>query len=277
MTTIYTLGYGAPGWTPEALLGEAQRLRGVILDCRNWPNSRRPEWNRAALERTMGRRYQHCPGMGNELAFRGGIRLADPRAGLHQIRVVLETWGLTPLLMCQCREEARCHLTEVAELCREAFSGVEIRRLEPPAPAPQAGMLTCLSVRQPWAWALMTGIKDVENRDWRVPVQTGQLLGIHASKGCTRAEWEDAAAFIQDVAQVRPPRLEDLRAQGQVGALLGTVEVVGLVERGRSPWFVGRYGIEVRRPRLLDKPLPMNGRLGLFEVMVPEELLEVRS
>ncbi len=46
-----------------------------------------------------------------------------------------------------------------------------------------------LSVRQPYAWLLVNGIKDVENRTWNTPYR-GPLL-IHASaKAMTRDDWD---------------------------------------------------------------------------------------
>ena len=39
--------------------------------------------------------------------------------------------------------------------------------------------MKCLSILQPWAWAIIHGGKDVENRTWRTAYR-GPLL-IHAS------------------------------------------------------------------------------------------------
>ena len=39
-----------------------------------------------------------------------------------------------------------------------------------------------LAVQQPWAWLIVNGIKDVENRNWPLPEKyLGQLVLIHAS------------------------------------------------------------------------------------------------
>ena len=40
--------------------------------------------------------------------------------------------------------------------------------------------LSCLTVRQPWAWLLTHGVKPVENRTWKTSYR-GPLL-IHAGK-----------------------------------------------------------------------------------------------
>ena len=51
--------------------------------------------------------------------------------------------------------------------------------------------MKALSVRQPWAWAIIHAGKDVENRTWGTRYH-GPLL-IHASKNYDR----DGKAFIQ--------------------------------------------------------------------------------
>lgn len=49
--------------------------------------------------------------------------------------------------------------------------------------------MIALSIRQPWAWHILNSGKDIENRDWPTRFR-GRVL-IHASKGMTRAEYED--------------------------------------------------------------------------------------
>ncbi len=53
--------------------------------------------------------------------------------------------------------------------------------------------MKALSIRQPWAWLILHGGKDIENRDWATRFR-GRVL-IHASKGMTRDEWGDAWGF----------------------------------------------------------------------------------
>ena len=53
--------------------------------------------------------------------------------------------------------------------------------------------MKALSIRQPWAWLILHGGKDIENRDWATRFR-GRVL-IHASKGVTQDEWSDAWEF----------------------------------------------------------------------------------
>jgi len=44
--------------------------------------------------------------------------------------------------------------------------------------------MKALSVRQPWAWAIIYALKDIENRGWPINYR-GDIL-IHAAKTCTK-------------------------------------------------------------------------------------------
>ncbi|MCG0445699.1 ASCH domain-containing protein [Pseudomonas aeruginosa] len=53
--------------------------------------------------------------------------------------------------------------------------------------------MKALSIRQPWAWLVANGHKDIENRDWATSFR-GRFL-IHAAKSMTRDEYEEARDF----------------------------------------------------------------------------------
>jgi hypothetical protein len=69
--------------------------------------------------------------------------------------------------------------------------------------------MRAISVRQPHAWAIIHGGKDVENRSQRAAFQFKPAIGervlIHASKGMTAAEYENAAAFMACIGVRCPP------------------------------------------------------------------------
>jgi hypothetical protein len=119
-----------------------------------------------------------------------------------------------------------------------------------------------LSVRQPWAWAIIHGGKDIENRTWQAVnhgLRQRGRIAIHASKGLTRDEYEGAADFMlsQMVACPEPAAL--LR-----GGIIGTVEVVDVVSESDSPWFFGPRGLVLRDPQPCEF-IPAIGALGYFE------------
>lgn len=129
-----------------------------------------------------------------------------------------------------------------------------------------------LTIQQPWGWAFFHAGKGVENRDWRISIAPGTRLGIQSSARVGRAEYAASAAAIRRITGKLPPTLDELRAAGQLGALLGAVTVVGWVEQSRSPWFVGPHGLVVREPLRLARPWAMRGQQRLFKRAVPAEV-----
>jgi hypothetical protein len=114
--------------------------------------------------------------------------------------------------------------------------------------------MKCLTVRQPWAAAIMAGRKPVENRTWRTHYR-GPLL-IHAGK---RRSW--AGEAFPDGTRVP--------AQQVFGALLGIIDLVDCVrveECRDNPWASGPWCWVVENPRPFAEPIPYRGRQLLFDV-----------
>lgn len=110
-----------------------------------------------------------------------------------------------------------------------------------------------LSIQQPWAWAILHGGKDIENRDWPTQVR-GRVL-IHVGKKFDKDECD----YINGVFGVTVPT--DL----QTGGIVGSVEIVDCVKQSKSKWFFGRFGFVLRNPIVLPF-MPCRGQLGFFEV-----------
>ena len=123
-----------------------------------------------------------------------------------------------------------------------------------------SGMMRALSVRQPWATAILVGGKDIENRSW--PTRYRGRIAIHAGQQL------DVAAL--PVVAARLGVTEAALRQAPRGALLGTVEVVDCVATHPSLWFEGPYGFVLRHPVALAEPIALRGRLNLFTL--PEEI-----
>ena len=116
----------------------------------------------------------------------------------------------------------------------------------------------CLTIRQPWASLIFSAGKDVENRVWETDYR-GPLFVHAGQRRPTRAERADALAFA------RLPADFDFDAL-PYGMVIGLVDVVDCVAHHKSRWFCGPFGLVLARPRLLDRPLPLSGRLGLFRL-----------
>src|SRR5690606_20923045 len=123
--------------------------------------------------------------------------------------------------------------------------------------------MKALSVRQPWAWLIASGHKDIENRSWPTRYR-GRML-IHASKGMTRKEYDDVLEFLityclHDAAKALPKFHELDR-----GGIVGTVDIVDCVSDSDSPWFFGKHGFVLQN----QEALPFReckGALGFFEI-----------
>jgi hypothetical protein len=124
--------------------------------------------------------------------------------------------------------------------------------------------MLALSIRQPWAWFILHGGKDIENRDWPTKFR-GRVL-VHASKGMTRDEWEGAWTFAHGTG-ASPKAVEAGLTRDNIerGGIVGSVEIVDCVTESASPWFVGRYGFVLRDPQPLPF-MPWKGQLGFFDI-----------
>lgn len=119
-----------------------------------------------------------------------------------------------------------------------------------------------LSVRQPWAWAIIHGGKDIENRSWQAVNHGLSVRGrivVHAAAGMTRKEYVNAAAFMEEIGVRCPPAIGLQR-----GGIIGTVEIVDVVRDSASPWFFGPRGLVLRDPEPCEF-LPVKGALGYFD------------
>lgn len=113
-----------------------------------------------------------------------------------------------------------------------------------------------LVVRQPWAWLIVNGFKDIENRSWSTRYK-GSLL-IQASAGRpTAADME----YFRKYARKRGAKLPE---EFDFGGIVGTVRLDECVTKSRSKWFEGPIGWVLSKPKRLPF-VPMKGRLGLFD------------
>jgi hypothetical protein len=109
-----------------------------------------------------------------------------------------------------------------------------------------------ISVRQPWANAIMLG-KNVENRS-RYFSHRGPLV-IHASLRVDKEALSDRKILAL------PPR------ELLFGHLIGVVTVLDCVRISDSPWAdASQWKLLLAYPRPLLHPVPCRGQLGLFNV-----------
>jgi hypothetical protein len=90
--------------------------------------------------------------------------------------------------------------------------------------------MKALSGRQPWWWAILHAGKRIENRVWNTSYR-GPIL-LHAAKGCTRDEYEDAIVWMENAGVIASladvPRLQAM----QRGGVVGRARIVDVIR----PW-----------------------------------------
>lgn len=116
--------------------------------------------------------------------------------------------------------------------------------------------LMTLSIRQPWAWLICHGGKNVENRTWQTAYR-GPML-IHASKSVD--------IFACDILRCRGIRLPE---KFETGGIVGRARLMGCVNPGvpcNSMWAddgLYHWLLEDRAP---VEFVPCRGRLCLFDL-----------
>ena len=162
--------------------------------------------------------------------------------------------------------------------------------------------MKALSVRQPWIDAILYGGKRIENRlKWKSCHHRGPLL-LHAAKGYTLAEYDDAVDFMHCCGiawrpdmhpRVAPDNYQWTEGQNARGAIVGVCDVIDVIYPGGkagypsggifgkvppiSPfapnhpragdrWYMGGFALVLDNVRALAAPVPWRGMLGLFDV-----------
>jgi hypothetical protein len=112
--------------------------------------------------------------------------------------------------------------------------------------------MKALTIKQPWAWAIVHAGKDIENRSWNTRLRG--TIAIHAGLGYDK--------------EAELPRGIKVPTDREIvhGAIIGLVDIVDVVEKHRSKWFSGPFGFVLSNPRSLSNPILCPGRLSFWEV-----------
>lgn len=119
--------------------------------------------------------------------------------------------------------------------------------------------MKALSIWQPWAWLIVAGIKDIENRGWSTSYR-GPLL-IQAGKKVDA----EAMSLLPQWAEEDGFELPDLSELRQ-GGIVGVTRLCNIISDSESPWAAeGKQHWVLRSARELPFT-PWQGQQGLFDI-----------
>lgn len=141
-----------------------------------------------------------------------------------------------------------------------------------------------ITVRQPWAWAIINGGKDVENRTRNIVGAYRGLVAVHAAKDFAENEaaaWAEVCRAHREATHGHMlPAFPEAQPGASVrGRVIGVAEIVdvhtadddlyaechGQAPACDSPWaMAGHTHIVLANPRPLARAVPARGFLGLW-------------
>lgn len=177
-----------------------------------------------------------------------------------------------------------------------------VANVVPPTPL----VSRCVSINEPWAWAIVAGYKPIENRTWATPFRG--RLAVHAStskRHFTHATADYLFKAGQPIRKALDSELIDFdNPLFYFGAIVGTVEVVGCVfcevdagedfdaacrAQGFGDWLerqtllARRLGVAppkywadgpvcwlLESPQQFTVPIPSKGKLNIYSLSPPE-------
>ena len=123
--------------------------------------------------------------------------------------------------------------------------------------------MKALTVYQPYAYAIVAGLKQYETRPQRTNIRG--RVAVHAAKGKPR--------FVTLAVDMALPETMKLH----FGAVIGAVEIVDCVpveeiiptlterERVLGDYSPGRFAWVLRNPIMFEKPIPARGKQGWWD------------
>lgn len=120
-----------------------------------------------------------------------------------------------------------------------------------------------ICVKQPWAWFIVNGYKDIENRNNPPPdSRIGEKVLIVASKRkLTKREYED---FVYNCGLLKIKRYPKSVDEFDYGAIVGSAVIMGYSYKAKSKWAAkGACHWKLERAKKV-KAIPQKGQQTLF-------------
>lgn len=143
--------------------------------------------------------------------------------------------------------------------------------------------IRAITIRQPYAWAIVHGGKDVENRSRNIAGSYRGPVAIH-----TALQWDEQALAAMNEQEGVWEGVRHEQFDTVMGAFIGVVDLVDVhycvVNQGKylcldcsfprracSHWAMGdQYHLVLANPRPLPEPVPHRGKLGLWRINTSE-------
>lgn len=149
--------------------------------------------------------------------------------------------------------------------------------------------MKAITIKQPWAWLIVEGIKDIENRTWPTKFR-GRVL-IHAG---AKADISNSLYVLNEVQynEVIKRLSGNCFPKYYNSAIIGSIEIVDCVLNHTSVW--AQHEANVRRkidgeyklvevpvynwvlanPIKFSQPIPAKGSLSFWNFEMPEEWIQ---
>ena len=131
------------------------------------------------------------------------------------------------------------------------------------------GNIPALSIQQPWAWLIVNGPKDIENRNWSTRFR-GRFF-VHSGK---KFDWTIQSPMV--FKKILPEKTfnelvakwNDIKTgDGYRGGIVGISEITGCVDEHLSDWFFGEYGFVLNKKQTIAlNYVPLPGKLRFFKL-----------
>lgn len=128
-----------------------------------------------------------------------------------------------------------------------------------------------LSIKNPWSYLIVTGLKDVENRTWRTKYR-GKILIHSSAKWDKSVELNQLFTYEQYNAMNAHTRQKVFSRILPCSAIIGEVEIVDCIQNSESIWAVpGQWHWVLENPVFYTNYLPnVKGKLGIWNYNSPK-------
>jgi len=143
--------------------------------------------------------------------------------------------------------------------------------------------MKALTVKQPWAYLICYGIKDVENRSWKTNYRGRVLIHTSAKSNNYPLNMIFTQAQLNKMLEYNTENYwcghKEFGAKYHDSAIIGSVEIVDCVQNHQSEWAEkGLWHWVLKNPILFKKPIKnVKGRLSFWESGYDDEFDNIKK